>query len=628
MHLINTENLRLECFLGVSPPYAILSHTWGPEEVTFADFQSQDENRRERKAGFKKIGLTCEQAKKDGYRYAWVDTCCINKESTTELSEAINSMFKWYCNASICYAFLEDFLQSETTADLSLLGNCKWFSRGWTLQELLAPKEIVFYGEQWAEIGRKSTLQEILREITGIPDAILRKQEPLENISVAARMSWAARRQTTREEDTAYCLMGIFDVNMDMRYGEGTKAFLRLQKKIVKQTQDDSLFAWCSSEASAAEAPYRGLFASSPREFIGCASIIKFNVNEPGFEGGTTMLGNGRVSLCCAVHSCDDNKALLGLKCFRGDLSSILGIEGIRMNGNVYLRSNPSQLIPCSFTSFQNVIVEHHAVRTEAHPADDIYRRDGVYLGDMPQGIRLKATHSEVTESSTERLIPVVKAIGRKNAFELDVDKDVSGDSTPFVGLGKNTQLLLYFWVDQISDSRSYRYQFDIKKKVNEDSAVDFNQMSRSKETHTKSELSTGWIVIHVTGSNKKVEGHDMFYFDIRLVVDAELRATMLAKSESIRRRKEEDEAILRREVEEASRQAEEVSRQAKKAAIIRRRCKITTLILGLMFGAVVLFAIMRYGLAVSALLGIIGAIVMLFMINMIGLLPAILEKI
>ncbi|EHK17332.1 uncharacterized protein TRIVIDRAFT_137229, partial [Trichoderma virens Gv29-8] len=244
MRLIDTSTLELIWFPKAPPPYAILSHTWGLDEVTFADFTNVP--KRESKAGFSKIKQTCKQALKDGLSYAWVDTCCINKESSSELSEAINSMFRWYRDAAICYAYLED-VPEETNSSItnsSLINHCRWFTRGWTLQELLAPWDIVFFAANWATIGRKTGLGATIEQITGIPRAILTGDSRLDQVSVASRMNWAAKRQTTREEDIAYCLMGVFDVNMPMMYGEGKKAFIRLQEEILRQTEDDSLFAW------------------------------------------------------------------------------------------------------------------------------------------------------------------------------------------------------------------------------------------------------------------------------------------------------------------------------------------------------------------------------------------------
>ncbi|KAH7361654.1 heterokaryon incompatibility protein-domain-containing protein [Plectosphaerella cucumerina] len=249
MRLINTDTLEFKEFIGTPEPYAILSHTWSEDEVSFRDFY--DKPRRETQRGFEKVRFTCKQAREDGISYAWVDTCCINKESSAELSEAINSMFKWYQRAQICYAYLEDV--SESGVGLS---SSRWFTRGWTLQELIAPRSIDFFGAGWKRLGSKDGLVVQLAEITSIDITILAGTSKLGQASVAERMRWASNRKTTREEDMAYCLMGIFDVNMAMLYGEGPKAFIRLQEEIMKETDDQTLFAWKASPESAANYPY------------------------------------------------------------------------------------------------------------------------------------------------------------------------------------------------------------------------------------------------------------------------------------------------------------------------------------------------------------------------------------
>ncbi|EPE25292.1 hypothetical protein GLAREA_01204 [Glarea lozoyensis ATCC 20868] len=264
MWLINTSTLKLEFFGDPeNQKYAILSHTWEHEEVSFQDMIDLDKARS--KAGFSKIDRTCELARSSGLKYAWVDTCCIDKSSSAELSEAINSMFEWYKLSKICYVYLSDLSEmSNVEADLP---NCKWFTRGWTLQELIAPADIEFYNASWELKGSKTDLQEELSGITGIDVDILEDSELLSTACVARRMSWAADRSTTRIEDLAYCLFGLFDVNLPLIYGEGSKAFLRLQEAIVSSVHDLSLFAWTSTGD---DQTYRGIFARNPSEFRSC----------------------------------------------------------------------------------------------------------------------------------------------------------------------------------------------------------------------------------------------------------------------------------------------------------------------------------------------------------------------
>ncbi|THU81816.1 HET-domain-containing protein [Dendrothele bispora CBS 962.96] len=286
MRLINTTTLQVVEFLGIDvPAYAILSHTWGNEEVTFRDMMlrlTEDlaveaSTRIERKAGFIKIQKSCEIAKRDGFEYIWNDTCCIDKESSAELSEAINSMYGHYGGSGVCYAYLVDvsrdvFLQEiqengsgGETAGSASLWNSRWFTRGWTLQELLAPSNVVFYDKDWLEIGTRTSLANLISVITRIPTSVLMGDQYFTSYSIAQRMSWAAERRTTRAEDLAYCLMGIFGVGMPTLYGEGAiRAFIRLQEEIIKYNDDATIFAWRATNANNQE---RGLLAWSPSEF-------------------------------------------------------------------------------------------------------------------------------------------------------------------------------------------------------------------------------------------------------------------------------------------------------------------------------------------------------------------------
>ncbi|PMD31381.1 HET-domain-containing protein [Hyaloscypha variabilis F] len=261
MRLLNSRTKVLEDFIGAAPPYAILSHTWEKEEVVFNILSDTNVDHTSME-GWYKIDKSCEQALQDGLDYIWIDTLCIDKSSSAELSEAINSMFKWYRDSAVCYAYLCDIPALD-------FADSRWFTRGWTLQEMIAPKELKFYDRDWKFVGTKRGLVDQLRQITGVDTTILRGGS-VRFMSVSRRMSWAARRKTCREEDMAYCLLGIFDISMPMLYGEGSKAFSRLQEEIVKEYDDQSLFAWKSSTTWNCV----GLFAKSPADFADSANIV------------------------------------------------------------------------------------------------------------------------------------------------------------------------------------------------------------------------------------------------------------------------------------------------------------------------------------------------------------------
>ncbi|KAI6038931.1 heterokaryon incompatibility protein-domain-containing protein, partial [Pisolithus marmoratus] len=237
-----------------STDYAILSHRWGTEvsyEEMVGLMKMEEQERKEvtHRDGYQKIIKSCEQAKKDGYKGLWIDTCCIDKRSSAELSEAINAMYRWYQNAQVCYVYLNDIDESvfPTEQDGKWVKSNywpEWFMRGWTLQELIAPKQVEFFNKDWVPIGNKQRLAPTLTDITKIPRDVLAHGLAGKRLSVAQIMSWAAYRETTREEDRAYSLMGLFGVKMPMLYGEGKNAFRRLQLEIIKETSDHSIFAW------------------------------------------------------------------------------------------------------------------------------------------------------------------------------------------------------------------------------------------------------------------------------------------------------------------------------------------------------------------------------------------------
>ena len=241
MRLINTITLQLEDFsLKPIPPYAILSHTWADDEVTFQDMIAGS---AAQKTGFFKIQETCRLACNNKLGYAWVDTCCIDKSSSAELTEAINSMFAWYKNSAVCFVYLVDLgFVNDLETELS---QCRWWTRGWTLQELLAPERHEYYDKDWTFVGEGYQMLEIISTCSRVPLAVLRDRfrTCMDSMSFAARMSWAARRSTTRIEDEAYCLLGLFDVNMPLIYGEGRRAFRRLLEEIVKRDNDLTILA-------------------------------------------------------------------------------------------------------------------------------------------------------------------------------------------------------------------------------------------------------------------------------------------------------------------------------------------------------------------------------------------------
>ncbi|KAF7503672.1 hypothetical protein GJ744_003401 [Endocarpon pusillum] len=230
------------------PRYAILSHTWeaDDQEVTFRDLV---DGLGESKAGYRKIRFCGQQANLDGIQYFWIDSCCIDKSSSAELAEAINSMFRWYQNAVKCYVYLSDVPTADF--DPSAFRQSRWFTRGWTLQELLAPRSVEFFSREGRQLGDKQSLELQIHQITRIPAQALQQVGRLSQFSVEERMSWTSKRETTIEEDQAYCLLGIFDVYLPLIYGEGREhAFRRLRKEISTGHARD---AHSGTDASAAE---------------------------------------------------------------------------------------------------------------------------------------------------------------------------------------------------------------------------------------------------------------------------------------------------------------------------------------------------------------------------------------
>ncbi|KAF2866688.1 heterokaryon incompatibility protein-domain-containing protein [Massariosphaeria phaeospora] len=274
MWLLHTTTLHLHEFFGANtPPYAILSHTWGSGELVFQDVplatpataalhDLELSPALKGKPGFDKVARFCAFVKK-WHDYAWVDTCCIDKRSSAELSEAVNSMYKWYRDAQICIVYLADVppLQQDVTQDdggystwEAAFRASRWFTRGWTLQELIASETRIFVARDWTELdirqrsrGWHHDLLALVADITGIAEKVLRSRAALPHFCIAERMSWAARRQTTRAEDAAYSLLGLFAVNMPILYGEAGNAFTRLQEELLRRSPDESIF-WAAGK--------------------------------------------------------------------------------------------------------------------------------------------------------------------------------------------------------------------------------------------------------------------------------------------------------------------------------------------------------------------------------------------
>jgi hypothetical protein len=255
MRLLNAKTQDFEEFDNDKPKYAILSHRWarGSEEEVLHKFGLPEATT---KTGYRKITGTYDEALRRCIEYVWVDTCCIDKRNNTELAEAINSMFRWYEEAEICFAYLEDVPSGEdvTSTDLSF-ARSQWFTRGWTLQELLEPQRLEYFTEDWESLRDRNTRAAQVSNITGIHEVYLTtwrdstspRFDVLCGASVSERMSWAARRQTTKEEYRAYCLLGIFGINMPLIYGEGMNAFFRLQQETMRRSFDPTLLAWNAS---------------------------------------------------------------------------------------------------------------------------------------------------------------------------------------------------------------------------------------------------------------------------------------------------------------------------------------------------------------------------------------------
>jgi hypothetical protein len=306
MRVLNTTTFELhsrEQEFFKSEGYAILSHRWVGAEVTFDTLPEHLPELKSTEARYlaspqlSKIRGACETARQLGFTWIWIDNCCINKASQTELAESINSMFKWYRDSQMCITYLSDVKfdaaserrdgnSPEIFQKINTVQPSEWFFRGWTLQELLAPKKMNFYDTNWTYMGTKDSLAPEIERITGISSAYLTNAMPFRDACIATKLSWMAGRKTTREEDIAYSMLGIFSVFLDPLYGEGVNAFMRLQQLLQSTINDESLYAWSMPHPSHAKSysierrsettwgPGEwGLLAPTPDWFRGCGHV-------------------------------------------------------------------------------------------------------------------------------------------------------------------------------------------------------------------------------------------------------------------------------------------------------------------------------------------------------------------
>ena len=255
------------------PQYGVISHVWGKDELLYVDIVNSDYDRTW--DNYKKVVACCEAARRRRLQYVWINTCCIDWRSDLEVREAVNSRFAWYKKAVLCFAFLEDVPSSNNpSAKNSAFRTSRWFTTDWTLQDLIAPEIVLFFTKGGELIGSKSDLASTISEVTGVDYGVLNGLTPIEAMSTAKKMSWAVGRKAIKSEERAYSLLGLFGVNMTTIYGEGEKAFDRLQHEIIVHSADHSIFAFDTRETGSTSS-FRGLLASTPDEFSASANVVR-----------------------------------------------------------------------------------------------------------------------------------------------------------------------------------------------------------------------------------------------------------------------------------------------------------------------------------------------------------------
>ncbi|KAK4892930.1 hypothetical protein LTR27_008658 [Elasticomyces elasticus] len=310
LRLIDVQTLQLNRLNDQTPRYAILSHTWGEDEISLQEWESGG-SAVTLKECYLKVVNACKQAERDGFDWLWADTCCIDKTACidktniSELEVTVQSMYDWYCNAEVCYALLSDVDDNRTlTGDDDAVDieyrspvynveraqqfrRSRWFRRGWTLQELLAPRRVVFYSKDWTVFDDSPDLLPTVSEITNIPEAVLRHEKRLAECSYAQRLSWAYGRETNLIEDQAYSLIGILDICMPPSYGEGSRAFKRLQHHVLDEEDGMSGLAWNSQDPAQSSC----LLAPALECFRGCGDVERRTLGQTTVKIHRTIIG-------------------------------------------------------------------------------------------------------------------------------------------------------------------------------------------------------------------------------------------------------------------------------------------------------------------------------------------------
>lgn len=548
MWLLEANTKTLTPFLGIAPPYAILSHTWQEEEVTFQDVIA---GQGTRKKGWKKIELCCRQAVEDGLAFVWIDTCCIDKNSSAELSEAINSMFAWYRHARCCYAYLEDVYDALESGEYGEqpFARSRWFTRGWTLQELIAPKAVHFFDSEWTNIGSRDVLAKQISQITDIDLDLLQHQRELYSYSIAQRFSWAAKRKTTRLEDQAYSLLGIFHVNMPLLYGEGSKALRRLQEQILQSTSDLSILAWDDTGYAPNE-----VLAAEVEDFGGCQDIVLGGSDDitAMFQRRITA-NNGIYSLTTRVLNTmndagTENKLVALLDCrHAADITTVIGLcltplsmspeEAIHTSGTIHCRVGWGD-----FSKYQRIVsvdliqaatsqsVEARKIVVNANFSRELAVRSGsrdwthiwVRFADPQQSSDWSTVSAwpEQYWNTTSRTFDVRKARSEKTLEPVAGTKQ-SRWGLPVAGsivLTHRTSKSVKIWVRQVSDSseNGIQYAMQFHSEAAGELSIDWNDVrldSRpcslqwSNDTVLKVELdlvrTTGLRIAHLAVSLK-----------------------------------------------------------------------------------------------------------------------------